>query len=163
MLERLKKIKILILDVDGVMTDGHIHLTGGVETLTFDVKDGHGIKMLMKHDIQVAILSSRKSRCAEERALNLGIPYTSIFLGKKDKEAGYVEMAETLDFKDEEVAYMGDDLPDIPVLMRVGFSVAVADASPAVLNAARYLTTKSGGHGAVREVCDLLLSARGVL
>lgn len=153
-------IKLLVLDVDGVMTDGKIvinHL--GEETKFFDCKDGHGISMLIKAGIDVAIISGRKSRAVEFRAETLGIK--DVHLGIKDKEPVILMLMSEKGLKREDVCCMGDDLPDIPMFQHAGFSVAVSDAVREVIRSADMITKKKGGNGAVREVCDLILKSKG--
>jgi 3-deoxy-D-manno-octulosonate 8-phosphate phosphatase (KDO 8-P phosphatase) len=158
--ERLKKIKLLILDVDGVMTDGRIIFdSNGVESKFFNVKDGHGIKMVQRADIEVAIISGRESRVVANRAVELGI--NRVYQRALDKLTPYREILEQTGLADEQVAFMGDDVIDIPVLLRVGFATAPADAVADVLPYAHYIARNRGGWGAVREVCDLLLKEQG--
>jgi 3-deoxy-D-manno-octulosonate 8-phosphate phosphatase (KDO 8-P phosphatase) len=158
--ERLKKIKLLILDVDGVMTDGRIIFdSNGVESKFFNVKDGHGIKMLQRSGIEVGIISGRQSVVVANRAVELGI--TQVFQKSLDKLAPYRTMLEATGVTDEQAAFMGDDLIDIPVLRRVGFAAAPADAVAEVFPFAHFVAKSRGGWGAVREVCDLILKAQG--
>ncbi|MBJ6723150.1 KdsC family phosphatase [Geomesophilobacter sediminis] len=158
--DRLTKIKLLILDVDGVMTDGRIIFdSNGVESKFFNVKDGHGIKMLQRSGIEVGIISGRQSRVVENRAVELGI--NLVYQKSLDKLVPYRQMLETTGLLDEQVAFMGDDVIDIPLLRRVGFAAAPADAIAEVLPFAHFVSSKRGGWGAVREVCDLILKAQG--
>jgi len=157
---RLKTIKLLILDVDGVMTDGRIIFdSNGVESKFFNVKDGHGIKMLQRAGIEVAIISGRQSTVVTNRATELGIEL--VFQKAIDKLAPYRQILADTGLTDAEVAFIGDDLIDIPVLRRVGFAVAPRDAVAEVIPFVHFVTRNSGGWGAVREVCDLLLKAQG--
>ncbi len=158
--ERLKKniapVKLLILDVDGVMTDGRIVIdSGGVESKSFYVRDGHGIKLLIRAGIDVAIISGRHSGSVEHCARELGIK--SVFQGAKDKMSVYEKLIADMGLKDEEVAFIGDDVVDLPVLRRVGFSASVADASKLVTSAVDCVTVSRGGRGAVREIAELIL------
>ncbi len=158
--DRLKKIKLLILDVDGVMTDGRIIFdSNGVESKFFNVKDGHGIKMLQRSGIEVGIVSGRQSQVVANRARELGID--RVYQGSLDKLTPYLEILETSGLADEQVAYMGDDIIDLPVMRRVGFAAAPADALEYVLQYAHFVAKNRGGWGAVREVCDLILTAQG--
>lgn len=159
-LEKAKKIKLLILDVDGVLTNGQLHYTPSGETLkTFHVHDGFGIKQLMKRaSIPVAIISARNLPMVELRLRELGI--TFIYQGYETKSVPYNSLIKQLHFSDEEVAYVGDDFPDLPIITRVGLGIAVANAHDTVQQKADWITTKAGGCGAVREVCDLLLQAQ---
>ncbi|MBN2061433.1 MAG: HAD hydrolase family protein [Deltaproteobacteria bacterium] len=154
------RIKLLVLDVDGVMTDGRIvinHL--GEEIKSFDSKDGHGISMLIKAGIDVAIISGRKSRAVEVRAEALGIK--DIHLGVIDKEPVMLWLISEKGLKQEEICCMGDDLPDIPMFHHAGISVAVSDAVTEVCQSADMITKNRGGKGAVREVCEMILKAQG--
>ncbi|HJV66125.1 MAG TPA: HAD hydrolase family protein [Geomonas sp.] len=158
--ERLKKIKLLILDVDGVMTDGRIIFdSNGVESKFFNVKDGHGIKMLQRSGIEVGIISGRESVVVTNRAMELGIH--QVYQKSLDKLTPFRKILDATGFREEEVAYMGDDVIDIPVMRRAGFAAAPADAVSEVLPFAHFVAKNNGGWGAVREVCDLLLKAQG--
>ncbi len=158
--EPLKQIKLLLLDVDGVMTDGRIvYDANGIETKFFNVKDGHGIKMLQRGGVEVGIISGRKSQVVENRAAELGI--TLVYQKALDKLAPYQEILECRGLQDENVAFMGDDIIDIPVMKRVGFSAAPADALDYVLEHAHFVSRNRGGWGAVRELCDLILKGNG--
>ncbi len=158
--DRLKKIKLLLLDVDGVMTDGRIIFdSNGVESKFFNVKDGHGIKMLQRAGIEVGIVSGRKSQVVANRASELGIAL--VYQGSLDKLTPYLDILEKTGLADEQIAYMGDDIIDLPVLRRVGFAAAPADALEYVIQHAHFVTRNRGGWGAVREVCDLILMAQG--
>ena len=161
MQERLEKIKLLILDVDGVMTDGRIIFdSNGVESKFFNVKDGHGIKMLQRAGIEVCIISGRESQVVANRAGELGI--TKVHQRSLDKLAPYRRVLDETGFSDEQVAYMGDDIIDVPVLRRVGFAAAPADAVEDVLPYVHFIARNRGGWGAVREVCDLILKSQGL-
>jgi 3-deoxy-D-manno-octulosonate 8-phosphate phosphatase (KDO 8-P phosphatase) len=158
--ERLKKIRLLILDVDGVMTDGRIIFdSNGVESKFFNVKDGHGIKLVQRSGIEVAIISGRESRVVANRAAELGID--RVYQKSLDKLTPYGEILRLTGLEDAMVAFVGDDVIDIPVLRRVGFAAAPADAVAEVLPYAHFVTRNRGGWGAVREVCDLILKEQG--
>lgn len=158
--ERLKKLKLLILDVDGVLTDGRIVMNDrGEEWKFFDVKDGHGIKMLMRYHIDVVFLTGRRSAVVEHRAADLGV--REIHQKVWNKLEIYEEIIRRRGLTDGEVAFMGDDIVDVPVMRRVGFAASVPDAMTAVKQTAHYVTERNGGRGAVREVCDLILEAQG--
>jgi 3-deoxy-D-manno-octulosonate 8-phosphate phosphatase (KDO 8-P phosphatase) len=160
MKERLKKIRLLLLDVDGVMTDGRIIFdSNGVESKFFNVKDGHGIKMLQRAGIEVGIISGRESKVVANRATELGIE--RVFQKATDKLSPYLRILADTGFSDDEAAFIGDDLIDIPVLKRVGFAAAPADAVAEVLPFAHFVTRNPGGWGAVREISDMLLKAQG--
>lgn len=158
--ERLRNIRLLLLDVDGVMTDGRIIFdSNGVESKFFNVKDGHGIKMVQRAGIEVGIISGRGSVVVSNRAAELGI--SLVYQKALDKLTPYQEILERTELTDAQVAFMGDDVIDIPVLCRVGFAVAPADAVDEVFPHVHFTTRNRGGWGAVREVCDLLLRGQG--
>jgi len=158
--ERLKNIKLLILDVDGVMTDGRIIFdSNGVESKFFNVKDGHGIKMAQRAGIEIGIISGRQSQVVANRAAELGIVH--VYQKAIDKLVPYLDILEKTGLDDSRVAFMGDDVIDIPVLRRVGFAAAPADAVEEVLPHVHFVTKSRGGWGAVREVCDLLIKGQG--
>ena len=152
----LNRIKLLLLDVDGVMTDGRIiYLNDGGEAKAFDFKDGHGLKLIQRAGIKVGIITGRQSDIVARRAAELGIEL--VYQGAKDKMQPFMEILEKLGLKASEVAYVGDDLVDLPVMRLVGFSATVADASDDIKPYVDLVTSRPGGRGAVREVCDLLL------
>ena len=156
-----KRVRLLILDVDGVLTDGRIVLDNeGNEFKSFHVRDGHGIKMLVKAGIHVAIITGRYSKVVERRAQELGI--ADVFQRCYAKTAALEHLMEKYGLSEEEVAYMGDDVVDVPVLKRVGMPVAVSDATDEAKDYAAVITKNRGGGGAVREICDFLLKAKGL-
>jgi 3-deoxy-D-manno-octulosonate 8-phosphate phosphatase (KDO 8-P phosphatase) len=158
--DKLKNIQLLLLDVDGVMTDGGIiYDANGLETKRFNVKDGHGIKMLQRHGIEVGIITGRTSVVVDFRAKELGIEL--VYQGALKKLVSYDDIKEKTGLQDCQIAYMGDDVIDVPVLRRVGFSAAPKDALPEVSSLVDYVSFNGGGKGAVREVCDLILKGRG--
>jgi 3-deoxy-D-manno-octulosonate 8-phosphate phosphatase (KDO 8-P phosphatase) len=160
LLSRIRGIKLLILDVDGVMTDGQIIIDdAGLESKHFDVRDGHGLKILMRCGIDVVLLTGRKSRVVDHRAADLGI--TEVHQGIWNKREVFDEILKRRKLSPEETAYVGDDVVDIPLLKRVGFGVAVADACPEAAEVADYVTEHPGGRGAVREVCEVILKGQG--
>lgn len=160
MQKQLAKIKLLLLDVDGVLTDGRIiYDEHGNELKAFDVKDGHGLKMAQRAGIKIGIITGRSSRVVARRAEELGIEI--LYQGALRKLEPYQEILSDLNITDEQVAYVGDDVVDLPILQRVGFSATVADAVPEVLPLVDYVASRPGGRGAVREICDLLLRASG--
>lgn len=159
MIDRLQPIKLLILDVDGVMTDGRIiYDSNGVESKFFNVKDGHGIKMLQRAGLEVAIISGRESIVVANRAAELKIE--RVFQKSLDKLTPYSKILGDTGLTDKEVAFIGDDLIDIPVLKRVGFAAAPADAVEEVIPFVHFVTRNCGGWGAVREVTDMILKAQ---
>ena len=153
-------IRLLVLDVDGVLTDGRItYGSGGEELKSFNIKDGLGIKLLQRSGLEVAIITGRSSPMVERRARELGIE--RIVQGREDKCAALQELCAQLDISVQACAYMGDDLPDLGAVRAAGLGLTVADASPALLAAADWHSACPGGMGAVREACEALLSARG--
>ncbi len=159
--ERLKDIRLLLLDVDGVMTDGGIiYDAHGTETKVFNVKDGHGIKMLQRQGIEVGIITGRTSLVVELRARELGIEL--VYQGSLKKLESYDDVKRRTGLDDSQIAYVGDDVIDVPVMRRVAFAAAPADALPEAVAVAHYITTRDGGRGAVREVCDMILKGRGL-
>lgn len=160
LLKKAKRIRYLLLDVDGVMTNGTLFFDeSGRELKGFSIYDGHGIVLLRPSGIGVGILSGRTSSVVSWRAKELRIE--DVYQGIHDKAAAYEAILEKRQLRDEEVAYIGDDLIDLPVLRRVGLAVAVANAIEGVKKEVDWVTKRRGGEGAVREVIDFLLSARG--
>ena len=159
-LRKARRIKLLLLDVDGVLTDGRIVLDDdGRELKNFDVRDGHGIHLLLKSGIDVGFLSGRFSRVVSLRAKELGvrIVYQRIY----NKLEAYEKIKRQTRLEDEQIAYMGDDVVDVPVLRQVGWAVVVRDCWDSLPPIADYVTRQVGGRGAVREVVELLLRAQG--
>ncbi len=155
--QKARRIKLLILDVDGVLTDGKICYTSdGKELKFFHVHDGLGIKRLQQTGVDVAIISSRDSVAVQTRMQELGIKH--IYQGQKDKLTAFEKLLTDLQLTPEMTAFAGDDLPDLPVLERVGLAIAVKNAVDTVKKAADYQTKRSGGEGAVREICEMILS-----
>ncbi len=159
-LARARAVRLAIFDVDGVLTDGTLWFGPSGEALkAFNILDGHGLKMLAEAGIATAILSGRESEAVSRRAGELGIAH--VVQGSKDKLADFARLMDRCGVKAEECAFVGDDLPDLAVMRRCGFAVAVANAVEAVKAAAHHVTEAPGGRGAVREFCDLVLRARG--
>lgn len=159
LLNKMRRVKLLILDVDGVLTDGRIVIDdAGLESKQFDVKDGHGLKILMRYGIGVVLVTGRQSRVVEHRAADLGI--TEVHQGIWNKLEIFEKILHRRKITPEETACVGDDVVDIPLLRRAGFSVAVADAVSEARQIADYVTHHPGGRGAVREVCELILKAQ---
>jgi 3-deoxy-D-manno-octulosonate 8-phosphate phosphatase (KDO 8-P phosphatase) len=157
---RVAQIRLLALDSDGVLTDGGVYmLEDGREFRRFDIKDGLGLKRVMEAGIAVAIISGADALTVVQRAQKLGIAEAHI--GVKDKLARLLEICQRMSLTLDQVAYMGDDLPDLPVLERVGLPCTPADAVASVKDRALWIASKPGGFGAVRELCDLLLETRG--
>ena len=156
----IEKVRLLILDVDGVLTDGGIYLDAeGRELKRFNVHDGTGIKWAMRAGLTVAIISGRDSAVVKARAKELGIEH--VHVGAKIKLDAYDALMQGLPFNDSEVCYIGDDCPDLPVMRRVGYAVAVPNARDEVKQAAAHVTTSPGGSGAVRELVELILRSQG--
>lgn len=161
LLELAARVELCLFDVDGVLTDGTIFLgPNGAEFKGFNVKDGQGLVML-REVLEIGVITGRKSQVVSERMAQLGIKH--VFQGQKNKLTTYEMLLAKLKLDPAVVCYVGDDLPDLAVMSRVGLPIAVADAHHTVREMARATTTKAGGCGAVREVCDLLLMARGKL
>ena len=158
--ERMKRIRLLVLDVDGVLTDGGIYMGPSGEAMKrFDIKDGLGIALWHRSGGMTAILTGRSSQIVENRAKELHI--SVVRQGCSEKRAAYEELKAELKISDEEVAYIGDDIIDLPVMKRVGLPVAVADAVPEVRDAASLVVEHKGGRGAVRETVEHILRAQG--
>lgn len=155
---KLSRIKLLLLDVDGILTDCRIFMDpNGEWRRFFSIRDGYGIKLLLDNGYQVGIITASKSKDIAERAKMLKLTY--FYEGSLDKEPAYKSILEQSGFTPEQVAYMGDDLFDLPVLTQVGFSATVSDAMEQVKNSVHYIARRPAGNGAVREVCDLIRSA----
>ncbi|MBM7038003.1 3-deoxy-manno-octulosonate-8-phosphatase KdsC [Vibrio ulleungensis] len=160
--EIAKQIKLLICDVDGVFSDGLVYMgNNGEELKTFHTRDGYGVKSLMNAGIEIAIITGRKSQIVTNRMSALGI--TLIYQGQDDKVKAYQDICEKLNIAPQNTGYIGDDLIDWPVMEKVALKVCVADGHPLLRQKANYVTQINGGHGAVREVCDLILQSRGEL
>lgn len=158
--QQLAQVRLLCCDVDGVFSDGRIYLgNDGEEFKAFHTRDGFGIKALRAAGIEVAIITGRQSQIVESRFQALGVPYR--FQGCHDKQQPFDELLTTLNLVPQQIAYIGDDIPDLALIRQAGLGVAVQDAHPLVRQAADYVTTLPGGFGAVRELCDLLLQSQG--
>ncbi len=156
----LAKVRLVAFDVDGVFTDGRFYLSDdGVESKSFCTQDGFGIRQLLKGGIEVAVISGRKSAAVERRMSELGVRH--VIQACSDKTAAFDTLTDELGIGVEETAFVGDDIPDLPLLSKVGYSFAVANAVSAVREYCDYTTKASGGNGAVREVCELVLAAHG--
>lgn len=159
LLEKAKKTRCLICDVDGVLTNGLIYIDNhGNELKGFHVQDGVGLKLLMAVGIDVAVITTSCNNVIDERMKQLGI--THFFKGQIDKQQAFLALKQQLGLENEAFAYVGDDLPDLPVLQQVGLRAAVANAVPQVRESVDFVTERTGGTGAVREVCDLILRAQ---
>ncbi len=161
-LEKASRIRLLILDVDGVLTDGSLYLgNGGEEFKAFNIKDGLGIKLLMQSGVDVGVITGRSSALVAQRMESLGVKH--LYQGRHEKLPAYQELLTKLALEPVQVGYVGDDLIDLPLMRRTGFAVAVQDAHSLVKQHAHWQTTLAGGRGAVREVCELLMKAQGTL
>ncbi len=159
--ERLARgIKLLLLDVDGVMTDGKLYFSNsGEEMKCFNTLDGHGIKMLRKSGVEVGIITGRTSNLVAKRARDLGVHL--LMQGREDKHKALEEMLATHPCELANIAFLGDDYPDLGVMSKVGLSVSVANAHPEIIARSHWQTQRRGGDGAVRELCDLIMQAQG--
>jgi len=159
---RAARIRLLIFDVDGVLTDGHLFLgDDGTALKAFHVRDGHGLVMLRESGLAFGVISGRSSQAVATRMLDLGAAF--VHQGVREKLPVLEEILGEHSLDLEEVAYVGDDLPDLPVMLRVGLAVAVADAHELILRHSHWQTSARGGEGAAREVCELVLEAQGLL
>jgi 3-deoxy-D-manno-octulosonate 8-phosphate phosphatase (KDO 8-P phosphatase) len=162
LLSRLKLIRLIAFDVDGVLTDGGIYYSdSGEEFKRFNSLDGQGLKMLKNSGVEIAIITGRTSRCVEARAKNLGIEH--VYQGAENKLKAMISLLDKLKLTRDAAAYMGDDVVDLTVMRHVGLSVCVPESSQLVREHSGYVSQRSGGHGAVREVCELIMSAQGTL
>lgn len=158
--QRLAAVRLAAFDVDGVFTDGRFYLSdNGIESKAFNTQDGFGIRQLLGANIAVAVISGRSSDAVERRMSELGVPH--VVQGCKDKVAALDNIIKALGIERLECAYVGDDIPDLPLLNHVGVSIAVANAVPTLRARCDITTSASGGSGAVREVCELLLASQG--
>lgn len=160
--QRLQAIRLIAFDVDGILTDGGLYLAdSGEEFKRFNSLDGHGMKMLRASGVELAIITGRTSRCVELRAKNLGI--ARLYQGVEDKWGAMQALLAELNLTADAAAYMGDDVVDLPVMRRVGLCISVPNAPQVVRDHAHYLTQREAGYGAVRETCELIMSAQGTL
>ena len=158
---RAKRIKLLLMDCDGVMTDGRIMLLeNGDEQKTFNVRDGHGIVLFHRAGLKTGIISGRSSSFVQKRAWELGMPQEFVWQGCHNKIETFEDVLSRAKLEVSELAFIGDDVTDIPIMQRVGLAVAVAEAEGETKRAAHYVTKRNGGHGAVREVIDLILKSQ---
>jgi len=157
--KRATHVRLLALDVDGVLTDGLLYYgNNGEELKAFNIKDGLGIKLLRNAGVKVAIITGRESALVSRRAVELGIE--DVVQGREDKYQALLELSQRHQLRMDECAFMGDDLPDLAAILAAGLGMTVANASPEVLEAAHWRSTRNGGCGAVREACEFILSAR---
>jgi len=157
--EKLSSIRLVAFDVDGVFTDGRFYLSDeGIESKAFHTQDGYGVRRLLEAGIAVAVISGRASGAVAKRMSELGVHH--VVQGCRDKVAALEEIAASLEISPAECAYVGDDIPDLPLLKHVGYAVAVANAVQTLHEQCDYSTSAAGGRGAVREVCELVLDAQ---
>ena len=155
-------IRLVVFDVDGVLTDGSLYIgDDGQEYKAFHSKDGHGMVMLQQSGVEIAIITGRTSEVVRIRMASLGIE--RVYQGKREKLPAYEEIKQITGFDDEQIAYVGDDVVDLPVMTRVGLSIAVQDAHTLTKQHAHWVTPSGGGRGAAREVCELIMDAQGHL
>lgn len=161
-LSKAKKVKLVVFDVDGVLTDGRLYVTaGGEEIKAFHSRDGHGMKMLQEAGVPIAIITGRTSSIVTHRMNELGIRY--VYQGQKEKLPAFEKLLLEVGLGAEQVAYVGDDVVDLPVMRRVGLAIAVQDAHHWVKKHSHWQTPNMGGRGAARDVCELIMEAHGVL
>jgi len=159
---RAKKIRVVIFDVDGVLTDGSLYIgDDGQEYKAFNSRDGHGMVMLQHTGVKLAIITGRTSEVVRIRMEGLGIEH--VYQGRRDKLPAYEDLKQTLRIDDEAIAFIGDDVVDLPIMRRVGLPIAVADAHPLVLEHAIWHTSAPGGRGAARDACEMIMDAQGTL
>lgn len=159
-LAKAADVQLVIFDVDGVLTDGRLIFgDDGQEYKAFHSRDGHGMKMLRQSGVEVGIITGRTSKVVEHRMANLGIKH--VYQGQLDKIPAFEKLIQTLNLKPEQVAYVGDDVMDLPVMFKVGLAIAVADAHSLVVQHAHWQTPHAGGQGAARDVCELIMQAHG--
>lgn len=161
-LAKAAQIRLIIFDVDGVLTDGRLIFgDDGQEYKAFHSRDGHGMKMLQRSGVEVGIITGRTSKVVEHRMANLGIQH--VYQGQLDKLPAFEKLIAKLNLTPEQVAYVGDDVMDLPIMLKVGMAVAVADAHRLVVQHAHWQTPHAGGQGAARDICELIMEARGSL
>lgn len=161
-LEKAAQIRLVIFDVDGVLTDGGLYFDeSGRENKVFHARDGHGIKMLQGAGVELAVISGRRTEAVTHRMAGLGVRH--VYQGQQDKLPAFYELLNRLQINPEQTAYVGDDVVDLPIMLRVGLAVAVQDAHPLVIRHAHWQTPCPGGRGAARDVCELILDAQGKL
>ena len=158
--ERAANVRMLVLDVDGVLTDGKLYFDhAGNELKAFNTRDGLGMKALQRSGIEVAVITGRKSEAVSHRMAQLGIQH--VYQGREDKLNAFLHLLELTGLEASQICFAGDDWIDLPLLLRVGLAVSVADAEERVKEQAHWITQRNGGDGAVREICNLILAAQG--
>ena len=161
-IEKAKQIELVIFDIDGVMTDGSLFFdNNGDEYKAFNSLDGHGLRMLQECGVRVAVITGRKSELVKHRMNDLGV--TLLYQGYRDKIPAFESLLKEVQLEKNQITYVGDDVVDLPVMSQLDFTIAVHNAHPFVKKHAQWVTERSGGHGAVREVCEFILEAKGLL
>jgi 3-deoxy-D-manno-octulosonate 8-phosphate phosphatase (KDO 8-P phosphatase) len=161
-MQRAKLIRLALFDVDGVFTNGNIQIDSqGEEIKTFNTQDGHGIRLLQHYGIQVGVITGRSSKALEHRMRDLNVKH--IYQGSTDKNSAFQQLLSKLNLEPEQTSFAGDDIVDLQIMSQCGLAIAVANAHGFVKNHAHWVTSASGGHGAVREICELLLDSQGLL
>ena len=161
---KARNIKLIIFDVDGVLTDGSLFFDNqGQEYKAFNSKDGHGMRLLLENEVEVALITGRKSNLVKHRAENLKLSPDLVYQGYRDKLPAFADLLEKTGLNKENIAYVGDDVIDLPIMTQVGFSIAVGDAHWFVKEQADWVCKANGGKGAVREICEFILNAQGKL
>jgi len=161
-LKRAAGIKLVAFDVDGVLTDGGLYIgDNGVEYKAFYSRDGHGMRMLLDSGVKIGVITGRRSQLVADRMVSLGVEH--VYQGCREKGPGFESLLKDTGFSGDEVAFVGDDVMDLPAMTRAGLAIAVADAHPLVIEHAHWKTLSPGGRGAVREVCELVMRAKGSL
>ena len=159
---KAQEIKLVVFDVDGVLTDGSLYLgDDGQEYKAFNSRDGHGMKMLQQSGVIIGIITGRTSEVVRIRMESLGVEH--VYQGKLEKLPAFEELRDKLGLRDEQVAYVGDDVVDLPIMRRVGLAIAVNDAHPLVKQHSHWQTPNAGGRGAGRDVCEMIMEAQGTL
>ncbi len=162
LMNKAASIRLVIFDVDGVLTDGSLFLgDDGQEYKAFNSRDGHGMKMLRSTGVEIGIITGRTSQVVRYRMDSLGIKH--VYQGQADKLPAFEELIQLLGLQAEQVAYVGDDVVDLPILLRVGLAIAVQDAHPLVKQHSHWITPNPGGRAAARDVCELIMQAQGTL
>ncbi|WP_029406988.1 HAD family hydrolase [Thiomicrorhabdus sp. Milos-T2] len=160
LLEKAKKIKLLILDVDGVMTDNRLFYgDDGIEYKSFHTRDGHGMVLLQKSDVEIGIITGRKSQLVSNRMKDLKVKH--VYQGVPDKLPTFLSLVNNLNLEMDEIAYIGDDILDLPILMRIGLSVTPLNGDNEVKTRVDYISKFNGGEGCVREVCEMIMRSQG--
>ena len=161
-IEKAKNIKLVIFDIDGVMTDGSLFFdNNGGEYKAFNSFDGHGLRMLQECGVMVAVITGRKSELVKHRMHDLGV--TLLYQGYRDKRPAFEALLKEVKLSKDQIAYLGDDVVDLPIMTQLDFAIAVQNAHPFVKKHAHWITDRSGGKGAVRDVCEFILEAKGLL